>query len=143
MISIILISILKAVISWFVIVWLGTNLVGMVGRGFFEKPVVSGNHFVTFISILATIGIGFFVYYKFGILFLVAIILIMVSRIPDLYWEVRILPKELGVPYPVPKDLIRKAIKLKTRKMPAWDILLTSFTWISLVVLFIAFYLQK
>jgi len=143
MISIILISILKAVISWFVILWLGTNLVGMVGRGFFEKPALSGNRFITFISILATIGICLFVYYKFGILFLVAIILIMVSRIPDLYWEVRILPKELGVPYPVPKDLIRKAIKLKTRKMPAWDILLTSFTWISLVVLFIAFYLQK
>lgn len=136
----ILTSLLKAVIAWLVVMYIGTNLVGMVGRGFFEKPLVSGDHVVTFVSAVATITICFYIYVWWGILFLTAIILIMVSRIPDLYWEVRILPKELGVPYPVPKDLIQKAIKLKTRNMPLWDTLLTSLTWVSLIVLFIAFF---
>ncbi|OGZ97386.1 MAG: hypothetical protein A3G49_01265 [Candidatus Sungbacteria bacterium RIFCSPLOWO2_12_FULL_41_11] len=143
MISFIFISILKAVITWFIITYLGTNLVGMVGRGFFEKPLVSGNHLVTFTSILATIGICFYIYYWWGVLFLISIILIMISRIPDLYWEVRILPKELGVAYPVPKDLIRKAIKSKSRSMPLWDILLTSLTWIALLLLFFAFFTKR
>lgn len=114
----------------------------MIGRGFFEKPLVSGNHIVTFISILTTIGICFYIYHWWGVLFLIAIILIMVSRVPDLYWEVRILPKELGVPYPVPKDLIRKAIKSKSRNEPIFSTLLASLTWVALVVLFIAFFIQ-
>lgn len=142
MIFLILISILKAVIAWFVVVYLGTNLIGMIGRGFFEKPLVSGNHIVTFISILATIGICFYIYHWWGVLFLIAIILIMVSRVPDLYWEVRILPKELGVPYPVPKDLIRKAIKSKSRNEPIFSTLLASLTWVALAVLFVAFFIR-
>ena len=143
MVSLILISTLKAVITWFIIVYLGTNLIGMIGRGFFEKPLVSGNYVVTFMSILATIGICFYIYHWWGILFLIAIILIMISRVPDLYWEVRTLPRELGIPYPVPKDLIRKVIKSKVRNMPLWDILLTSLTWIALIVLFFAFFTQR
>ncbi|MFY9462097.1 MAG: hypothetical protein WAP51_02755 [Candidatus Sungiibacteriota bacterium] len=143
MIFLIFISIIKAVVAWFIIVYLGTNFVGMIGRGFFEKPLVSGNHAVTLMSILATIGICIYLYYYWGILFLIAIVLVMISRIPDLYWEVRILPKELGVPYPVPKDLIRKAIKSKNSNNPFSNILLTSLTWVALVVLFVAFFIQK
>jgi len=142
MVFLVFISILKAVITWLVIVWLGTNLIGMIGRGFFEKPLVSGNHIVTLLSILTVIGICFYLYYYWGILFLTAIVLIMISRIPDLYWEVRILPKELGVPYPVPKDLIRKAIKSKSPNNPFSNILLTSLTWVALAVLFVAFFIQ-
>src|SRR3990167_1495619 len=140
MISFIFISILKAVITWFVIVYLGTNLVGMVGRGFFEKPLVSGNHMVTFISIIATLGILYFVYYFFGILFLIPILLIMISRIPDLYWEVRILPKQLGVPYPVPKDIIQREIKLQPKTF--LNTLFGLLSWIALGLLFLAFYVQ-
>lgn len=143
MTSLIFISILKAVIAWLVILYLGTNLIGMVGRGFFEKPLVSGNHIVTFVSILATVGFGFYLYYYWGILFLVAIILIMASRLPDLYWEVRILPKELGVPYPVPKDLIRNAIKSENRKKPFSNILISSLIWVSFAILFTAFFIQR
>lgn len=139
----ILISIVKALIAWLVITFIGTNLVGMVGRGFFEKPLVSGNHIVTLISTLATIAVCFYLYHWWGVLFLVAIILVMISRIPDLYWEVRILPKELGIPYPVPKDLIQKAIKSKVRNWPLWDTLLVSLDWIALVVLFFAFFTQS
>jgi hypothetical protein len=139
----IFISIIKAIIAWCIIVYLGTNLIGMIGRGFFEKPLVSGNHIVTLISILATIGFCFYLYYYWGILFLIVVILVMISRIPDLYWEVRILPKELGVPYPVPKDLIRKAIKSKNPNNPFSNILMTSLTWVALVVLFVAFFVQK
>lgn len=142
MTSLIFLSILKAVIAWLVILYLGTNLIGMVGRGFFEKPLVSGNHLVTFVSILATVGFCFYLYYYWGILFLTAFILVMVSRLPDLYWEVRILPKELGMPYPIPKDLIRKAIKSKNPSNPYSDILSTSIIWIALVILFIAFFIQ-
>lgn len=154
----IIISIIEAVIVWFVIAYLGTNLVGMIGRGFLEKPLDThdyanflknevkkenrAGHFITGISILATLAVCFFVYLWWGILFLIPIILIMISRIPDLYWEVRVLPKELGVSYPVPKDQIRQAIKSKSRNMPAWDFLLTSLTWVALVVLFIAFFLK-
>jgi len=154
--TLILISIVKALIAWFVITYLGTNLVGMIGRGFLEKPLDINEHpdflknevkkwnragkLTTVLSIVATIGICFFIYRWWGILFLIAIILIMISRIPDLYWEVRVLPKELGIPYPVPKDLIRKAIKSQNRSM--WNILLASLTWIALVVLFIGFFTQ-
>ncbi len=129
-------------IAWFIIVYIGTNLVGMVGRGFLEKPLVSGNHVVTFVSILATIGICFYVYNWWGILFLIAIILIMMSRIPDLYWEVRILPTELGIPYPVPKNIIREAIKSKSRNKPFSNTLLSSLMWVALVVLFVAFFIK-
>ena len=155
----IFISIIKAVIAWFIIVYVGTNLVGFIGRGFWEKPLDPNEHHeflkgeikkwnnsgvvVTILSILATIGIYFYLYYYWGTLFLIAIILVMISRIPDLYWEVRILPKELGVPYPVPKDLIRKAIKSKTRSKPFSNTLLASLTWVAFVVLFIAFFIQN
>lgn len=142
MVFIILISILKAVIAWLIIVYLGTNLIGMVGRGFFEKPLVSGNHTITFISILATIGFCIYLYYYWGILFLIAIVLVMLGRIPVLYWEVRILPKELSVSYPVPKDTIRRAIKSKTLSKPFSNTLLASLTWVALAVLFVAFFIQ-
>lgn len=158
MVFLIFISILKAAIAWFVIVYLGTNLVGLIGRGFWEKPLNPNEHHeflkkeikkwnnsgvaVTILSILATIGIYFYLYHYWGILFLIAIILIMISRVPDLYWEVRILPKELGIPYPVPKDLIRKAIKSKSQDKPLSNTLLASLTWVALVVLFAAFFIQ-
>ncbi|KKQ07023.1 MAG: hypothetical protein US18_C0027G0016 [Parcubacteria group bacterium GW2011_GWB1_36_5] len=154
--TLILISIVKALIAWFVLTYLGTNLVGMIGRGFLEKPLDINEHpdflknevkkwnragkLTTVLSIVATVGISFFIYQWWGILFLIAIILVMISRIPDLYWEVCILPKKLGVPYPVPKDLIRKAIKSQNRGMQ--NILLASLTWIALVVLFIGFFTQ-
>lgn len=159
MVFLIFISIIKAIIAWFIIVYAGTNLAGFIGRGFWEKPLDPNEHHeflrreikkwnnsgivVTILSILATIGIYFYLYYYWGILFLVAIILVMISRIPDLYWEVRILSKELGVPYPVPKDLIRKAIKSKTQSNPLSNTLLASLIWIALMVLFFAFFIQN
>src|SRR3989338_9830182 len=149
MIPLIFISALKAVIAWFAVSFFGTNLVGMIGRGFLEKPLDKGEYpdylknevknwnrtdkLTTVLSILATIVICFFVYRWWGILFLIAIILVMVSRIPDLYWEVCILPKELGGSYPVPKEVIRQALKAKRGKS-LWDIFTTFLTWIPLVV---------
>jgi len=158
MVFLIFIAILKAVIAWLVIVYLGTNLVGFVGRGFWEKPLDPSEHHdflkkeikkwnnagtaITILSILVTIGFCFYLYHYWGTLFLIAIILIMISRIPALYWEVRILPKELGVPYPVPKDLIRRAIKSKNQNKPFSNTLLSSLTWVALVILFVAFFIQ-
>lgn len=133
-------SILKAVVTWLVILYVGTNLIGMVGRGIFEKPLVSGNHLVTFISTALILAVCFYVYMWWGILFLAPVILVMVSRIPDLYWEVRVLPKELDMQYPVPKDLIKKALKAKSRNASFWDYFFTSLDWIALIILFIAFF---
>ncbi len=140
MILLIITSILKAVIAWFIVGYIGTNLVGMIGRGFWEKSLTFSDHVLTFISILATAGVLFYTYHSWGTLFLISTLFIMVSRVPDLYWEVRVLPNQLGVPYPVPKDLIRKAIKDKSRNMPLWDALLTSLNWIALLLLFVAFF---
>lgn len=137
MIYLILISIIKALVAWFVLIYIGTNSTGMIGRGFFEKPLVSGNHFVTLLSILATIAMYFYLYFWWGILFVIAMALIMISRIPDLYWEVRILPKKLNMSYPVPKDIIRRELKLKTSFK---DYFFTSLDWIALVILFITFF---
>ena len=156
MIYLIFISIVKAVITWLVITYLGTNLVGMIGRGFLEQPLATDSNLdflkdevkkwnragklTTILSIVATIGICFFIYYWWGVLFLIAIILIIVSRIPSLYWEVCILPKELGIPYPVPKNLIRKAIKSQNKSI--WNVLIEFLTWVALIILFFAFFVQ-
>ena len=89
MIYLIFISIVKAVITWLVITYLGPNLVGMIGRGFLEQPLATDSNLdflkdevkkwnragklTTILSIVATIGICFFIYYWWGVLFLIAI----------------------------------------------------------------------
>lgn len=137
--SMIIFSVIKALLVWAVILFVGTNLTGMVGRGLLEKSLDKSDHFVTLISAIATVGILIFVYNLWGTLALSSIVLIMASRVPDLYWEVRLLPKELGVAYPVPKPLIQEAIKAKSHKMPWWDIIVQSFIWIALLLLIIHF----
>jgi len=137
MLTVILASALKAIIAWLIIVYVATNLIGSIGRGLLEKPLDSDEYndylkkeikkwnnsgiVVVILSSIITIGICYYLYNYWGILFLIALILEMISRIPDLYWEIRILPKELGVPYPVPKDLIRKAIM--NQKSSSWNTL--------------------
>ncbi|MFA6533447.1 MAG: hypothetical protein WCT22_05675 [Patescibacteria group bacterium] len=154
MIYLIFISIIKAVVVWFIITYLGTNLVGMIGRGFLEQPLATDSNldflkdevnkwnragkFTTALSIVATLAICFFIYRWLGILFLIPILLIMIGRIPDLFWEVRVLPKELGVPYPVPKHLIRQEIKSQNRGTK--NIFFGALIWIALIVLFFAFF---
>lgn len=159
MILLIFISLLKAMIAFFVLSFLGTNLVGMIGRGFLEYPWYKykgeysdclknevkkwnrADKLTTVLSILATIGILFLIYRWWGILFLIATIFVMISRIPDLYWEVCVLPRELGGSYPVPKDVIRQALKAKRNKS-SWDVFKTFLTWIPFVMIFLAFFLK-
>jgi len=157
MIALIIWSIIKAIVAWLIIVYAGTNLVGSIGRGLLEKPLDPNEYqdylknevkrwnnsgiVVAILSSIITIAICYYVYSYWGILFLVALILEMISRIPDLYWEIRILPKELGILYPVPKDLIRKAIM--NQKPSTWNTLIGSITWINLAIIFIAFYTQN
>ncbi|TSC60216.1 MAG: hypothetical protein LiPW15_94 [Parcubacteria group bacterium LiPW_15] len=163
MILLILTSILKAIIAWFIITYVGTNLIGFIGRGLWEerldvnkldlsdnpikdlakKEIKRWNNsgdIITGLSFLATIGICYYLYSYWGTLFLIAIIITMASRAPDLYWEVRVLPKQLGIPYPVPKDLIRKAIK-EDKNKSLFKTLLGLSSFATFVILFIAFFI--
>ncbi|MDD3006690.1 MAG: hypothetical protein PHX30_03865 [Candidatus Pacebacteria bacterium] len=156
MIALLIWSIIKAIVAWLIIVYAGTNLVGSIGRGLLEKPLDPNEYqdylknevkkwnssgiVVAILSSIITIAICYYVYSYWGILFLIAFILVMASRIPDLYWEIRVLPKKLGVPYPVPKDLIRKAIK--NQESSFWNTLAGLTIWIVLAIIFIAFFIQ-
>jgi len=61
----------------------------------------------------------------------------MISRVPDLYWEIRVLPKELNLPYPIPRDIINREIKKQKKSFR--DYILTSLDWIALIIIFVSF----
>ncbi len=106
----VVLSILLGAASYFILMFLCTNLVGMVVRGFFEdknleklkqnketpqfikKEIKKSNIADSIITLLfALINVAFlYVLFAFiNIWAVVAALLLMVSRIPDLLWEIR------------------------------------------------------
>lgn len=104
-----MLCILKALLTWAVLVLLGTNLVGLVVRGFVwsapeidmpsarVRDLVAGesrrmsaaNFTMTLFGILATGAYLFALDRFFGFGLLTAGVIVMASRMPDLLWEVR------------------------------------------------------
>ena len=104
-----MICILKAFIAWLIMVLVGTNLIGLIVRGFvWSPPSIKGttdrvqdvlhressrmslvNLVMTVGSILITAAYFFALFHFWNIGLALAGGTIMVSRLPDLLWEIR------------------------------------------------------
>lgn len=104
-----MICLIKAVGAWAVILFISMNLIGFILRGFFvvkpefasvngrareileheAKKSIVAEHSITILSIIATTAfIGALAYYWNAVLAIVAVLL-MLSRLSDLLWEIR------------------------------------------------------
>ena len=105
-----ILCILKAVVAWVILMLVSSNLLGFVVRGLLWAPppvdlppdspaheVLSGaskrmsvgNAIVTLISIILAGVYLYALFYFWNALLTVAAVLLMVSRLPDLLWEIR------------------------------------------------------
>lgn len=105
-----LLCILKAVAAWVILMIVGSNLIGFIVRGLFWTPpqidlspdnpaqeilsdevkkIRAGNSIITFISIVIAGAYLFALFYFWNVLLVGAAVLLMVSRLPDLLWEIR------------------------------------------------------
>jgi hypothetical protein len=104
-----LLCILKSIVAWAVLTFVGTNLIGFVVRGIFWSPphveatdermaqlfrhetrrACVGNAAITLLSILATAAYLFALFHFWNVWLAVAALLVMASRLPDLMWEIR------------------------------------------------------
>src|SRR5687767_9513441 len=101
--------ILKAILVWIALLYICTNVVGLIVRGILWRPpsldlpsdggneifnkelhrLKSGNNLLTFISIVTFFILLIFTYYFWNILLTIAVAMVMVSRLPDLLYEIR------------------------------------------------------
>lgn len=104
-----MLCILKTVVAWVILLLVGTNLMGFIGRGFFWSPppvdaptdrvheLLSResrrmsviNVITTFFSILFAVAYLSALFYFWNVGLAVAGATVMASRIPDLIWEIR------------------------------------------------------
>ncbi|MFC1656407.1 hypothetical protein ACFL14_00355 [Patescibacteria group bacterium] len=104
---IIFISILIAIAGYFVLMILGTNFIGFIIRGLFREgvgievnkethPIIKNeirknyitNDILTFIWLLFSLGFMYLLYIYLNIWVVISLILLMISRIPDLLLEI-------------------------------------------------------
>jgi hypothetical protein len=99
---------LKAIIGWFILGFIGTNLIGLIVRGLVWSPpaieaptqrvqevlmkesnrLIVANLGITMLSLLFAAGYLFTLYHFWNIWMVVAAAMTMVARIPDLLWEI-------------------------------------------------------
>jgi hypothetical protein len=104
-----MLTILKAITGWGIIVLIGTNLLGLVVRGLVWAPpaieassdrvrevltkesrrLTAANFGMTVLSLLLAAGYLFALYHFWNIWMAIAAALIMAARIPDLIWKIR------------------------------------------------------
>lgn len=104
-----MLCLLKTIVAWAILTFVGINLIGFVVRGFsWTHPPVDApserlqevlnhesrrlsvaNSAMTFLGILTTAAYLFGLFYFWGIGLLAAGCLIIASRLPDLLWEIR------------------------------------------------------
>ena len=104
-----MLCILKAIVAWVVLMLVGTNLIGFIVRGIvWSPPSVDAptdrvaelfrresrrmgfvNGAMTFLSILVTAAYLFALFHFWNVWLAVGGVIVMVSRIPDLIWEIR------------------------------------------------------
>lgn len=100
---------IKAILTWVILLIVGTNLVGFVARGvFWSSPPVDAptnrvrevlaqesrrmhatNVAMTLLFLVLTVAYFFALYHFWNIGLAVSAGLVMVSRLPDLLWEIR------------------------------------------------------
>jgi hypothetical protein len=102
--------VLKTIVAWLILMFLGTNLIGFIVRGLVwappsidsETPQVVrellvreskrmsvANLFITLLSVLLASAYLFGLFYFWNVLLAIAGGIAMVSRMPDLMWEIR------------------------------------------------------
>jgi hypothetical protein len=101
-------SIIKAVVAWFVLMFIGTNIIGFIVRGLVEMPVIKKleddmptvvrggatayKRFNRTLAVLfVVIGVAYIcvLYWVWNIGVAAAALILMVTRIPDLLREIR------------------------------------------------------
>lgn len=127
------------VVAWLILMFVSTNLIGLLLRGFFPNPemekIVAGDELLTSeyqrgqrgVNIFALVLIILFLaalYYFWNIGLVIAALMLITARIPDLIWE------------------IRRGRALETRDMmrPRFWMLSTVLSWVSLPVVWYALY---
>ena len=133
-----LFAVLKALGAYLVLMLIGTNLVGIIVRGLIRSPKKdphgnpigenissSGSIALTLILSLITIAYLYALYYFVNIYVLAAGIMIMLSRIPDLLYEIK----------------TGKKINLKEMPKRTIDTIFNIISWLALPVLCYAFYI--
>jgi hypothetical protein len=106
----IILSVILAVVGYFILMLLATNLLGFVVRGFYPNPELEkmkkdeelssavkseikkqqgANVGVTIFFILLSFVIFYLLYRYLNIWAVVAVLLLMIGRIPDLSWEIK------------------------------------------------------
>jgi hypothetical protein len=128
------ISIIKAIVGYFILMFVGTNLIGAVVRGIVQP---STNHVgfsenvsepksigATVIFSLISIAYLYALYHFWNIGVVIAAIMVMISRIPDLIFEIKTGQK----------------INLKNMPKRPIDILWNIIGWLALPMLWYAFY---
>jgi hypothetical protein len=101
--------IIKAILAWIILLVIGQTLVGLVTRGFFWSPpsidaptdcvrelleheskrLSIANIAMTLLSLVLTAAFFFVLYYFWNVGLVVSAGLIMLSRLPDLLWEIQ------------------------------------------------------
>jgi hypothetical protein len=104
-----MLCILKVIVAWAVLAFVGTNLIGLVVRGSLWSPptvtaptervlellrgenrrVGTANTTMTIFGVVATLGYVFALFHYWGVGLTVAGCVMMAARIPDLAWELR------------------------------------------------------
>jgi len=102
--------IIKVILVWGIMLFIGTNLIGLVVRGFFwssppvdafkdsvleefvtreSRRLSAANIAMTLLSLVLTAAYFFALYFFWNIGLAVSAGLIMLSRLPDLLWEIQ------------------------------------------------------
>jgi hypothetical protein len=128
---------LKTIGAYLILLFIGTNLIGGVVRGFLVAGTVNTNQqakeiygraggTVTVIFILLLLGYLYVLYYFFNIWVVIAAIVLIIVRMPDLIWE------------------IRNGQKITLRTMPKnlSGIILNILSWAVLPLLWYSFYIS-
>jgi hypothetical protein len=126
-------------ISWFALMFVSTNLTGLLFRGLFTnaelEEIVSDNEILARhhrnserkTNIIAAMLIFAFlsiIYYFWNAGLVIAVAMLMISRIPDLIWEIK----------------SGKKLELADMKRPKLSLLTTAISWASLPVVWYSIY---
>ncbi len=118
----ILIALLKAAAAFIILMFTGTNLLGIMVRGFLQKSVI-----VIIISVLVSIAYFFSLYYWGNLGIAVAASMVMFARLPDQLFELK----------------TRKKITNQTMPKKPIDIFCVILYWLAIPILFYSFYVLQ
>jgi hypothetical protein len=97
---------LKAIVLWMVFIFIGTNLLGLIVRGFLQSPIIDddasdrgqallakekakGDIGMGIITLLACAGYFYAINHYGNIYLVLCAVFAMIIRLPDLLWEIQ------------------------------------------------------